>query len=234
MSKIKINIEDNSRFADIALLVDKREYQKLIKDLHTNIGITVSMSITDFLKHPILLSWQSKERDKSLAEKERLEAQQWSNENNETIQYIDKEMNNYIQKENYFLEKTITFILDKFNKSLNFRQIVLKTITKNSIEEEDYLPNIVRIGVSNIHRDRDWYWLNRRYKNSLGYKKLAKKLGENYKTVESAIRAYAVKLGVEERNSNITTQLAGIFKAFSDFRLVAQIKGEIEKVNQSL
>lgn len=37
---------------------------------------------------------------------------------------------------------------------------------------------------------------------------------------------------LEERNSNITTQLAGIFKAFSDFRLVAQIREEIEKVNQ--
>jgi len=37
---------------------------------------------------------------------------------------------------------------------------------------------------------------------------------------------------LEDRNTNITTQLAGIFKAFSDFKLVAQIREEIEKVNQ--
>ncbi|MCR4330212.1 MAG: recombinase family protein [Candidatus Roizmanbacteria bacterium] len=35
---------------------------------------------------------------------------------------------------------------------------------------------------------------------------------------------------LENRNTNITTQLACIIKAFSDFRLVAQIREEIEKV----
>ena len=35
---------------------------------------------------------------------------------------------------------------------------------------------------------------------------------------------------LENRKSNITTQLSHIFKAFSDFRLVAQIREEIEKV----
>ncbi len=35
---------------------------------------------------------------------------------------------------------------------------------------------------------------------------------------------------LEDRNSNITTQLSCIIKAFSDFRLVAQIREEIEKV----
>ena len=38
---------------------------------------------------------------------------------------------------------------------------------------------------------------------------------------------------LENRNSNITTQLDYIFKAFSDFRLVAQIREEIEKVKIS-
>ncbi|EKE00318.1 MAG: hypothetical protein ACD_22C00047G0004 [uncultured bacterium] len=37
---------------------------------------------------------------------------------------------------------------------------------------------------------------------------------------------------LENRNSNITTQLACIFKTFEDFRLVRQIREEIEKVQQ--
>ena len=39
---------------------------------------------------------------------------------------------------------------------------------------------------------------------------------------------------LENRNSNITTQLACIFKTFEDFRLVQQIREEIEKVKPSL
>ncbi len=39
---------------------------------------------------------------------------------------------------------------------------------------------------------------------------------------------------LENRNSNITMQLACVFKIFEDFRLVAQIREEIEKVNQAL
>ena len=35
---------------------------------------------------------------------------------------------------------------------------------------------------------------------------------------------------LENRNTNITTQLACIPKTFSDFRLVAQIREEIEKL----
>jgi len=37
---------------------------------------------------------------------------------------------------------------------------------------------------------------------------------------------------LENRNTNITTQLSCIIKAFSDFRLVAQIREEIEKVKE--
>ena len=36
---------------------------------------------------------------------------------------------------------------------------------------------------------------------------------------------------LENRNSNITTQLSCIIKAFSDFSLVAQTREEIEKMN---
>jgi hypothetical protein len=39
---------------------------------------------------------------------------------------------------------------------------------------------------------------------------------------------------LEKRNFNITTQLSSIIKAFSDFKLVAQIREEIEKVKPSL
>ncbi len=35
---------------------------------------------------------------------------------------------------------------------------------------------------------------------------------------------------LKNRNSNITTQLAHIINTFSDFRLVAQIKKEIERM----
>jgi len=35
---------------------------------------------------------------------------------------------------------------------------------------------------------------------------------------------------LENRNSNITKQLACIFKTFEDFRLVAQIREEIAKI----
>jgi len=38
----------------------------------------------------------------------------------------------------------------------------------------------------------------------------------------------------ENRNSNITKQLACIIKTFEDFRLVAQIREEIEKLKPSL
>jgi len=37
-------------------------------------------------------------------------------------------------------------------------------------------------------------------------------------------------LKLENRSTNITQELSRIFKTFSDFRLVAQIKEEIEKV----
>ena len=37
---------------------------------------------------------------------------------------------------------------------------------------------------------------------------------------------------LENRNTNITKQLSHIYEAFSNFRLVAQIREEIEKVNQ--
>lgn len=39
---------------------------------------------------------------------------------------------------------------------------------------------------------------------------------------------------LENRNTNITKQLSHIFKAFSDFRLVAQIREEIEKLETSI
>ena len=39
---------------------------------------------------------------------------------------------------------------------------------------------------------------------------------------------------LENRSTNITTQLACIFKTFEDFRLVQQIREEIEKVKPSL
>lgn len=39
---------------------------------------------------------------------------------------------------------------------------------------------------------------------------------------------------LENRNTNITQELSRIFKAFSDFRLVAQIREEIERVKPSL
>jgi len=39
---------------------------------------------------------------------------------------------------------------------------------------------------------------------------------------------------LENRNSNITTHLACIFKTFEDFRLVAQIREEIDRVKPSL
>ncbi len=39
---------------------------------------------------------------------------------------------------------------------------------------------------------------------------------------------------LEKRNFNITTQLSCLIKTFEDFRLVAQIRKEIEKVRPSL
>jgi len=39
---------------------------------------------------------------------------------------------------------------------------------------------------------------------------------------------------LENRNINITKQLSHIINAFSDFRLVAQIREEIEKVKFAL
>ncbi len=48
------------------------------------------------------------------------------------------------------------------------------------------------------------------------------------------------KLGIlganwlENRNFNITTQLSHIYKVFTDFKLIAQIREEIEKVKPSL
>ncbi len=39
---------------------------------------------------------------------------------------------------------------------------------------------------------------------------------------------------LENRNINITMQLSHIYEAFSNFRLVAQIREEIEKVKPSL
>ena len=36
---------------------------------------------------------------------------------------------------------------------------------------------------------------------------------------------------LETRNSNITTQLACIFKTFEDFRLVQQIREEVENLH---
>lgn len=44
------------------------------------------------------------------------------------------------------------------------------------------------------------------------------------------VRLMLVQL--ENRNTNITKQLLHIFEVFSDFKLVAQIREEIEKVNQ--
>ena len=39
---------------------------------------------------------------------------------------------------------------------------------------------------------------------------------------------------LENRNTNITTQLSHIYEVFSNFRLVAQIREEIEKVKPIL
>jgi len=39
---------------------------------------------------------------------------------------------------------------------------------------------------------------------------------------------------LENRNTNITTQLACLIKTFEDCRLVAQIREEIEKVRPSI
>ena len=38
---------------------------------------------------------------------------------------------------------------------------------------------------------------------------------------------------LEKRNSNITTELACIAEVFSDFKLVSQIREEVEKVKQA-
>ena len=40
-----------------------------------------------------------------------------------------------------------------------------------------------------------------------------------------------IKLVLEDRNSNTTSQLACVFNIFEDFRLVVQIREEIEKIN---
>ena len=39
---------------------------------------------------------------------------------------------------------------------------------------------------------------------------------------------------LENRNTNITKQLSHIYEAFSNFRLVAQIREEIEKVKPNI
>ena len=55
----------------------------------------------------------------------------------------------------------------------------------------------------------------------------------------SEVKAKMESLGLgcsswlEDRNYNITKQLFHIIKAFSDFRLVAQIRGEIDQVKLS-
>ena len=54
------------------------------------------------------------------------------------------------------------------------------------------------------------------------------------KPFDSILSANTLTTWLENRNSNITTQLACIFKTFEDFRLVAQIREEIEKVKPSL
>lgn len=38
----------------------------------------------------------------------------------------------------------------------------------------------------------------------------------------------------DKRNSNITTELASTIKTFEDFRLVSQIRKELEKIKESL
>jgi len=68
---------------------------------------------------------------------------------------------------------------------------------------------------------------------------------ENGKVVEAVptpildtlLRANSVRfkqIELENRNFNITKQLACIIKTFEDFRLVAQIREEIEKVKPAL
>ncbi|KKU57478.1 MAG: hypothetical protein UX80_C0015G0012 [Candidatus Amesbacteria bacterium GW2011_GWA2_47_11b] len=52
--------------------------------------------------------------------------------------------------------------------------------------------------------------------------------------MQTCLMGQIKKIELENRNTNITQELSRIFNAFSDFRLVAQIREEIEKVKPSL
>ena len=52
--------------------------------------------------------------------------------------------------------------------------------------------------------------------------------------MQTCLMGQIKKIELENRNTNITQELSRIFNAFSDFRLVAQIREEIEKVKPNL
>ncbi|KKR37798.1 MAG: hypothetical protein UT72_C0032G0009, partial [Candidatus Woesebacteria bacterium GW2011_GWB1_40_101] len=61
--------------------------------------------------------------------------------------------------------------------------------------------------------------------------------GKTHTNIENLLCTNMVRLRqiqLDNRSTNITQELSRIFKAFSDFRLVAQIREEIERVKPCL
>jgi hypothetical protein len=193
MDKIMINIKDNGRYSDVALLVDKVEYGEMIDFWRKEMNITKPIRLREYWKHSSIIAWQSKVRDFLLNEKEGLEARQWHTENSNEIEAIENRLNGYQINPHFFFNEIVNIILKKFNKGDEFKSVVIKSLLFCKIKENDYIFRKIRLGVKNIRRDRKWYWWNRRPKK-YGYKKIAKLTNNEKSTIEGAIKSYIKKL----------------------------------------
>lgn len=187
-----IKIKNNCGYSDVALLIDKVEFGKMVDNWREEINFVEPIKLKEYWRHPLIMNWESKLRENLLNEKESLETQCYTIKNKK-IEIIENKISESLRNFHYFFDEVVNDILKKFNKGEEFRSVVINSLLSCVIEENDYIVREIRLGTKNIKRDRRWYWWNKRLKK-YGYKKIAKLTGNNLKTVESAIKSYEKKI----------------------------------------
>ena len=189
IAAIDVQIEDNGKFADIAFLVDRHDFMKDISELRKAwIGKTLLShnKIDDFINLKRDLN-AAKHFWKHYFELYRI-AKKYSLGATYVASILAATITGIISDTDYktTLKEPIMYGLPEdmqLNDDVNF--------TSHRVREVDQaLQTQDTNAISKVKRDRKWYWLYQ----TMGHRRVAKKVNEKLTTVVSAIHSYSSKL----------------------------------------
>ena len=197
---IKINIENKRKFAAIATLVDRTQFIEQVSFLREKLSLSKQIipneEFDKYYAHGLDYSLDTDQigyYNKMVEELEFLKSRNWHNEFDEEIRKLKTEIDGWQDPKHNFLSD-VDQILRKNEVDEKYRFVVIKAVICGEIREEDFPYQVTSSYVENIIRDRDWYWLNKRRVERMGYSKISKKFGEHIRTVENAVKSYAARL----------------------------------------